>query len=462
MDIKKGDILELRVEKIVYGGRGLAYRNEMAIFVEQAIPGDIVEARIFRVKKNFAEARLVRVIEPSPHRIIAPCPYSGYCGGCKWQFIEYDKQLEYKRLFVEELLYHIGKTENFQVHSTIPSFKEFGYRNKMEFSFSERRWLLPEEKQEGVENNDIALGLHVPGTFSKVIDIEGCLLQKEMGNDILQAVKGYVKNSKIPVYGLKSHQGFWRYLMLRHSYYFNEWMVNIVTNGQRDDIIQDMASALKKRFKEISSVVNNVNARRGGTAFGEMEKIISGKRTIKDKIGTFVFEISANSFFQTNTPTAEKLYQKVKDFSCLTGKETVLTLYCGTGTDSIFLAPDASRVIGIDISESAIVNAKRNCDLNSIDNCEFLCGDVKTLLSQINAPIDLLVTDPPRAGMHKKVIEQILIMLPEKIIYISCNPATLARDVALMLDIYRVKEVLPVDLFPHTYHIESIVRLEKV
>ena len=217
MDIKKGDILELRVEKIVYGGRGLAYRNEMAIFVEQAIPGDIVEARIFRVKKNFAEARLVRVIEPSPHRIIAPCPYSGYCGGCKWQFIEYDKQLEYKRLFVEELLYHIGKTENFQVHSTIPSFKEFGYRNKMEFSFSERRWLLPEEKQEGVENNDIALGLHVPGTFSKVIDIEGCLLQKEMGNDILQAVKGYVKNSKIPVYGLKSHQGFWRSLMLRHS-----------------------------------------------------------------------------------------------------------------------------------------------------------------------------------------------------------------------------------------------------
>ncbi len=462
MDIKKGDILELQVEKLAYGGRGLAYKNKMAIFVEQSMPGDIVEARIFRVKKNFAEATFLRVIEPSPYRITPPCPYSGYCGGCKWQFIRYDKQLEYKRLFVEELLYHIGRTEEFRIHPPVPSFKEFGHRNKMEFSFSDKRWLYPEEMSKGVESNDIALGLHVPGTFNKVIDIERCLLQPETGNDILQAVREFIKGSKVPVYGLKSHEGFWRYLMLRHSYYFDEWMVNIVTNGQKDFIVQEMASTLNKKFERIFSIVNNINSRKGGTAFGEMEKVISGKRAIQDKIGPFIFEISANSFFQTNTPTAEKLYQVVKDFSHLSGKEVVLNLYCGTGTDSIILAPDASRVIGIDISESAIANAKRNCELNNIDNCEFLCGDVKTALSQINTRIDILVTDPPRAGMHKKVVDKIVSMLPEKIIYISCNPATLARDVSLMSDTYRVKEVLPVDLFPHTYHIESIVKLEKI
>lgn len=462
MDIKKGNILELKVEKLAYGGRGLAHKDKMAIFIEQSMPGDIVEARIFRVKKNFAEAKFLRVIEPSPYRIVPPCPYSGYCGGCKWQFIRYDKQLEYKSRFVGELLDHIGKTKRVKIYPAVPSFKEFGHRNKMEFSFSDKRWLYPEEMNKGVESNDIALGLHVPGTFNKVIDIKRCLLQPDPGNDILQAVRLFVKGSKVPVYGLKSHEGFWRYLMLRHSYHFDEWMVNIVTNGEKGYIVEEMALALNKKFERIFSIVNNINSRKGGTAFGEVERVVSGEKAIKDKVGPFVFEISANSFFQTNTPTAEKLYEIVKDFAHLSGKEVVLNLYCGTGTDSIILAPDSSRVIGIDISESAIANAKRNCELNNIDNCEFLCGDVKTALSKIDTHIDVLVTDPPRAGMHKKVIDILLAMLPEKIVYISCNPATLARDVCLMSEVYRVKEVVPVDLFPHTYHVESIVKLEKV
>jgi len=462
MEIRKGDTRELEVEKVIYGGRGLAYMNNMAIFVDKAVPGDRITAKVIRVKKNFAEAKVLEVIEASPNRIIAPCPYSDYCGGCTWQCIEYEKQLEYKHAFVEDLLNHIGKATNFQVHQPLPSPQIFGYRNKMEFSFSDKRWLLPKERDEKKNNNNFALGLHVPGTFDKIIDIEGCLLQKEKGNEILREAKRFISDSGIPVYGLRTHQGFWRYLMLRHSYFFDEWMVNIITSEQRDAPIQALASILKDRFKEIASIVNNINTRKGGTAVGERERIFVGERNIKDKIGPFTFEISANSFFQTNTPMAERLYESVKSFASLTGKETILDLYSGIGTVSIFLASQATRIIGVDISNAAIADAKRNCKLNGIENCEFLCGDVKMFLSQFNIQPDLLITDPPRVGMQRGVIDQILKLLPGRIIYISCNPSTLARDIALLKEVYKLEEVQPIDLFPNTYHIESVARLERV
>ncbi|RLB30143.1 MAG: 23S rRNA (uracil(1939)-C(5))-methyltransferase RlmD [Deltaproteobacteria bacterium] len=462
MEIRKGDTRELEVEKVIYGGRGLAYMNNMAIFVDKAVPGDRITAKVIRVKKNFAEAKVLEVIEASPNRIIAPCPYSDYCGGCTWQCIEYEKQLEYKHAFVEDLLNHIGKATNFQVHQPLPSPQIFGYRNKMEFSFSDKRWLLPKERDEKKNNNNFALGLHVPGTFDKIIDIEGCLLQKEKGNEILREVKRFISDSGIPVYGLRTHQGFWRYLMLRHSYFFDEWMVNIITSEQRDAPIQALASILKDRFKEIASIVNNINTRKGGTAVGERERTFVGERNIKDKIGPYTFEISANSFFQTNTPMAERLYESVKSFASLTGKETILDLYSGIGTVSIFLASQATRIIGVDISNAAITDAKRNCKLNGIDNCEFLCGDVKMFLSQFNIQPDLLITDPPRVGMQRGVIDQILKLLPGRIIYISCNPSTLARDIALLKEVYKLEEVQPIDLFPNTYHIESVARLERV
>ena len=462
MEIRKGDTRELEVEKVIYGGRGLAYMNNMAIFVDKAVPGDRITAKVIRVKKNFAEAKVLEVIEASPNRIIAPCPYSDYCGGCTWQCIEYEKQLEYKHAFVEDLLNHIGKTTNFQVHQPLPSPQIFGYRNKMEFSFSDKRWLLPKERDEKKNNNNFALGLHVPGTFDKIIDIEGCLLQKEKGNEILREAKRFISDSGIPVYGLRTHQGFWRYLMLRHSYFFDEWMVNIITSEQRDAPIQALASILKDRFKEIASIVNNINTRKGGTAVGERERTFVGERNIKDKIGPFTFEISANSFFQTNTPMAERLYESVKSFASLTGKETILDLYSGIGTVSIFLASQATRIIGVDISNAAIADAKRNCKLNGIDNCEFLCGDVKMFLSQFNIQPDLLITDPPRVGMQRGVIDQILKLLPGRIIYISCNPSTLARDIALLKEVYKLEEVQPIDLFPNTYHIESVARLERI
>ena len=461
MDIKKGETIELSVEKVVYGGRGLAHLNNLAIFVANTVPGDKVIAKVVRTKKNFAEARILEVIEASPHRIIAPCPYSDFCGGCTWQCIEYEKQLEYKHALVMELLNHIGMATDFTMHPPLASPQIFAYRNKMEFSFSDRRWLLPKEREEKKDNNSFALGLHVPGTFDKIIDIEGCLLQKEEGNEILREAKRYIRESGMPVYGLKTHQGFWRYLMLRHSYFFDEWMVNIITSEKRDASIQLLASILKDRFNEIATIVNNINTRRGGTAVGEWEKVFAGEGHIKDKIGTLTFEISANSFFQTNTLMAERLYQSVKDFASLTGKETIFDLYSGIGTISIFLASQAARIIGVDISNAAIADAKRNCQLNGIDNCEFVCGDVKMFLSQFRIQPDVVIADPPRVGMHRGVIDRILRLLPKRIIYISCNPSTLARDVALLKEGYTLEEVQLIDLFPNTYHIESVSRLER-
>ena len=459
--MRKGDIIELTIEKMVYGGRGLAHHNNRAVFVDAAIPGERVMARASRVKKDFAEARLLEVLEPSQHRVIAPCRYNDYCGGCNWQFIEYEKQLEHKHAIVEELLHHIGKVADVPVHPALPAPQALGYRNKMEFSFSDKRWLLPEELDNKEDYEHFALGLHVPGTFDKIINIDGCLLQHERGNEILREVKKYARGSGLPVYGLRSHQGFWRYLVLRHSHYFDEWMVNIVTSEEREPELRTLASILRDRFGNIESLVQSINTRRGGTAIAERENVLLGRSSIRDKIGEFTFEISAQSFFQTNTAMAERLYEQVRDLASLTGKETVIDLYCGIGTISILLAPLASLVIGMDISESSIQDARKNCELNAIYNCEFLCGDVKALLSRAAFHPDLLIADPPRAGIHKKVIEQILYLMPDKIIYVSCNPSTLARDLALLNERYLVGEVQPLDLFPNTHHVETVVLLEQ-
>jgi len=461
MGIKRGDTAEVDIEKVVYGGRGLARVNGMALFVAGAVPGDRIIAQVVKVKRKYAEARIEELLEASPHRIIPRCPYSDYCGGCTWQSIAYEKQLTYKQTFIADSLGHIADITGFRIDEIVPSPRIFGYRNKMEFSFSDRRWPLPHADREGSENSRVALGLHVPGTFDRIIDIEGCLLQEEKGNEILREVKAFVKQSGMPVYGLKSHQGFWRYLVLRHSRSFNEWMVNMVTSEERLGFVQGLASLLRDRFHEIVSIVNTINTRRGGTAVGEWESTLMGDGFLREMIGPYTFQASTHSFLQTNQHLSERLYQVVKEFASLTGKETVVDLYCGIGTVSAFLASRASRIVGLDISKSAIADAKRNCELNGIDNCEFLCGDVKLLLSPAMSQPDVLIADPPRTGMHKKVIERIVRLLPQRIIYISCNPTTLARDIALLNEHYELKAVQPIDLFPNTYHIEAVARLER-
>jgi 23S rRNA (uracil1939-C5)-methyltransferase len=466
MGVKKGQVLELTVSDMAFGGRGLAKPDGFSVFIDKAVVMDRVSVRIFKKKKNYAEGRVVDIIEPSPDRIAPRCEYSGYCGGCKWQFLDYKKQLQYKTEQVAEALEHIGLIKDVPVHPAIASDAVFGYRNKMEFSCSDKRWLLPEEMGEKEIKTGFGIGLHVPGTFHKVIDIKTCHIQPELGNSILEDVRTYIKDSGVPVYGLRSQVGFWRFLMLRHSAAFDRWMVNIVTSKEDREIVQPLADLLIEKYLQIDSVVNNITSRKAGIAVGEYEITLGGNRCLKDKLGPYEFEISANSFFQTNTRGAENLYKIVKSYAGLSGNENVLDLYSGTGTIPIWLSDSAKQVVGIEINEDAVADAHKNCQRNNIANCSFIKGDIKDVLLQIKKEPDVMIPDviiidPPRAGMHKDVVLQVLDMAPEKIVYVSCNPSTLARDIGMMKDRYSVIEVQPVDMFPHTYHIESVARLER-
>jgi 23S rRNA (uracil1939-C5)-methyltransferase len=462
MELKKGQILELEIADIAFGGRGLAKVNGLAVFVDQVAPLDRARVRIVRKRKNYAEARLIEILSPSPYRIEPPCPYSGMCGGCKWQFLDYERQIEYKQQHVVQSLAHIGGIDDVRVHAVLPSRRTFGYRNKMEFTCSDRRWLMPAEMgREGVDTG-FALGLHVPGTFYKVLDTRACLLQPDLGNTILGDVRDFMKRSGHAAYGLRSHIGFWRFLMLRYSVAYDQWMANIITAGENQNLVRQLADRLTQSHPQIVSVMNNITARKAGIAVGEYEICLSGAPAIRDKIGPFEFEISANSFFQTNTTGAEQLYSQVKKYAGLTGSQRVVDLYSGTGTIAIWLASEAKEVVGIEIVESAVKDALQNCRRNGISNCRFVQGDIIDCLPGISSKPDVLIIDPPRAGMHKKVVKLVLEMMPAKIVYVSCNPATMARDVAMMKDAYRILEVQPVDMFPHTYHIESVARLERI
>jgi 23S rRNA (uracil1939-C5)-methyltransferase len=461
MTIKKGQELELEILDLAFGGRGIARLDGMAVFVDQCVPGDRVLARITKKKKHFAEARFIDLCSASQLRVTPPCAYHGICGGCKWQFLPYDQQLIYKRRHVAESLSHIGAIQDVPVHDTIPSPREFEYRNKMEFSCSDRRWLLPEEMGREDVDTGFGIGLHVPGTFQKVLDIDKCLLMPAMGNEILETVRQYIRKSGISAYGLKTHEGFWRFLMLRHSAAYDEWMVNLITAKEDRHALLPLADQLMTRFPKIVSIVNNITGRKAAIATGEYEITLAGSPILKDRIGRFEYGISANSFFQTNTLGAARLYETVTAYAGLTGSETVLDLYCGTGTIGIGLSEAAKEVIGMEIIESAVADAVRNCEMNNVSNCRFMKGDIKDVLSNLDVVPEVMIIDPPRVGMHVEVVPQVLKMAPPRIVYVSCNPATLARDLALLQEKYQPVEVQPVDMFPHTFHIESVARLER-
>ncbi|MFC1532998.1 23S rRNA (uracil(1939)-C(5))-methyltransferase RlmD [Thermodesulfobacteriota bacterium] len=459
MILRKGDIVELWINGTAYGGHGVSRLDGFVIFVRGAIPGDRVLTRIVRKKKDYANADLLEIIDPSLDRVQAPCPYSGFCGGCQWQHLKYERQLEYKKEQIKDSMIRIGSLPEILVHDVIPSASIYGYRNKMEFSFSDRCWLLPEEYEKGETGNHFGLGLHVPGTFYKVIDMEACLLQHDTGNRILREVKRYVRESGVPVYGLKSHKGFWRFLTLRYSKTSDEWLVNLVTSDNKKEVVMPMAEALCNKFGNIKTVVNNINTRKAAIASGEKEVILTGRGYIRDTIGPFNFQVSANSFFQTNPSGTEKLYKKVVEYAELKGSEIVLDLYSGTGTIPVFLSGMAKEVIGMEIAESAVSDAKRNCEVNNVYNCRFILGDIREKISDLKKEPDVLILDPPRSGIHKDILAGIMKMAAERVIYVSCNPATMARDISQMFKKYEPMEIQPVDMFPHTYHIESVAKL---
>jgi len=456
MSTKKGQLLELTIEKMAFGGPGIAFLDGLVVFVAKSAPGDRVKARVYKKKRDYAEARIVEIIQPSPARITPPCLYYPFCGGCQWQHLAYEHQLKYKASLVAEALEKIAGINEPEIKPIIPSEELTGYRNKMEFSFSSRRWALPEELPLSKEQRSFALGLHLPGTFNKVIDVSNCLLQPQQANMILNMVKELARNSGLPPYDIKSHEGFWRYLTIRHSVAFDQWMVNVVTSQPNGPVMKALAGKLVEKIPNMKSIVNNVSRRKAGVAIGEYEALIWGEPTIKEKIGSYIFQISANSFFQTNTRGAQRLYQVVDRYTGMSGIETVLDLYCGTGTIALYLAPRAKKVIGIEINRAAVNDAKRNQDLNGIENVSFIQGDIRDQLPLLKQRPDIVIIDPPRAGIHKDVARQILETSAPKIIYVSCNPVTMARDLSLLAEAYELKEVQPVDMFPHTYHVEAV------
>ena len=456
MAIKKGQSLELIIEKMAFGGPGIGFVDGFVLFVPKSAPGDKLRVKVYKKKKDYAEARIVEILEPSPARIAPPCTYYPYCGGCQWQHIDYEYQLQYKAGLIREALDKMVGLDSVKIDEIIPSEMVAGYRNKMEFSFSSRRWALPQEMPLSKEEKSFAIGLHLPGTFNKVIDISWCLLQPEEANQILGVVREQAKKSGLPAYDIKSHQGFWRYLTIRHSVAFGEWMVNIVSSEENPPVMKSLADNLLQAVGNIKSIVNNVSKKRAGVAIGDYETVVWGEATIKEKIGHYVFQISANSFFQANTKGAETLYQIVDRYAGLTSRETVLDLYSGTGTIALYLAPRAQKVIGIEINKAAVADANRNREINGIENVSFLQGDIRDQLPLLREVPDILIIDPPRAGMHKDVAKHIAERAVPKLIYVSCNPVTMARDLSLLNNSYELVEIQPVDMFPHTYHVETV------
>jgi 23S rRNA (uracil1939-C5)-methyltransferase len=332
----------------------------------------------------------------------------------------------------------------------------------MEFSFSDNRWLPPDElKNPEIKKEGLAIGLHVPRYYDRIIDIEKCWLQDDPMNRILQFSREYFKDEKIPVYHNRKHEGILRFLVLRKSFAFNQIMVNVVTSKPIQDELIKYAEQLVKKVPEVASVINNVNSRIAQIAVGEEEFCVFGKSVIQEKIGEYVFEISANSFFQTNSLQAENLYRTVKDFADVNNK-VVWDLYSGTGSIAIFLSDEAKKVVGFEILDDSVKDAQRNAEINQVSNCEFIPGDLRFSIENYSGELpDIIICDPPRSGMHPKVLELILKIAPQKIIYVSCNPTTLARDLIPLKEKYDLKEVQPLDMFPHTYHIENVCCLEK-
>lgn len=426
----------------------MARHKNLVIFVERALPGDLVKARIYRVKSSFVEADLVEIIDPSPFRTQPKCSHFGICGGCKWQNLEYAKQVEFKTGQVKETLAHIGGFAEPPVLPALPAEEIYFYRNKMEFSFSTD------------QNGELALGLHEAWKFNRVFDLQACFLQSETSNQIVQRIKEFCRKEKLSVYDLQKHSGFLRFLVIKEAKNTGEMMVNIVTNSGEASGLRKLAEELMAEFPALRSVVRNINTRKAQIAVGEAEELLAGRAYIVERIGPFQFQISANSFFQSNSRQAEKLYNLAVDLARPQTEETILDLYSGTGTISFFLAQKAKQVLGIESNSATVEDAKRNASLNGIRNCRFICSEAKDYLALARVrqeKFQAVVVDPPRSGLHPQLVENLIRLSPPKIVYVSCNPSTLARDLKLLCqEAYQLELVQPVDMFPHTYHIESV------
>ncbi|MDE6383960.1 MAG: 23S rRNA (uracil(1939)-C(5))-methyltransferase RlmD [Paramuribaculum sp.] len=451
------------ISDVAAEGQSIAKVDDFVIFIPYGAPGDVVDIKIDRKKKRYAEGHIERMIEPSTLRVDPRCVHFGTCGGCRWQHLPYDYQLECKQRQVADALQRIGKIELPAISPILGSEKIWEYRNKMEYTFSNKKWLTFDQLRSGEEFPDRdAAGFHIPGAFDKVLDIEECHLQDHLGDRIRLFIKGWGKEHGATFYDLREQHGLLRTLMVRIA---STGQVMVVMAFGEDDgeKIASLMNAIKDTFPEITSLHYVVNTK-CNDSFADLDiTLFSGTPYIEEQMGDLKFRIAPKSFYQTNSLQAKRLYDVVKDFAGLSGSELVYDLYTGTGTIANYLARDASHVIGIEYVEDAIRDAWINSEANGISNTEFYAGDMKDVLTddfiKAHGAPQVMVVDPPRAGMHEDVVGVILRARPEKIVYVSCNPATQARDLELLDGEYKVVAVQPVDMFPHTHHVENVVKL---
>lgn len=459
---KYSTIEQVSVSGYAAEGKSIARVEGKVIFISGAIPGDVVNLRITKSKKDWAEARVLQIVEPSPHRLEPFCKHFGVCGGCKWQMLPYEKQLEFKQQEATQHLQRIGKIESGEWLPICGSDQTTRYRNKLEFTFSNKRYLTEDEIASADEiPQQNALGYHVPRIFDKVIDIDECWLMDDINNRIRNTVRQYALEHALSFYDIKAHTGWLRNLIIRHCS-TGETMVNVCVHHE-EDALQPMLDHLLRQVPEIDTLLYTINPKWNDTIYDLTPVVYHGKGYVTEKLGDFKFIISPKSFFQTNTLQAEKLYTIAKDFAGLTGNEIVYDLYCGTGSIGIFMSPQAKKIIGVEVVTEAVEDAKKNAALNQITHAEFFAGDVIDVCTDAffdtHGKPDVVITDPPRAGMHEKLVRKLLDMQAPKIVYVSCNSATQARDIALLSEKYRVDKVRPVDMFPHTHHIEQVALL---
>lgn len=462
---KKPLLENIEIQKIAAEGKSIAYVDDKVLFVPNTVPGDIVDVQVTRKRKSFMEGFVVSIRKHSDLRVEPFCPHFGICGGCKWQNLPYEKQIEFKQQEITDNLQRIGKVELQNIYPIIGSAQTQYYRNKLEFTFSDKRFLTREEigREDEIARSPAA-GFHVPGFFDKVVDIDTCFLQGAPSNEIRNFIKAYALERHLTFFNLREQHGFLRTLIVRTAS-TGEVMVILALGCEDETEREALLDALVVKFPQITSLMYVVNEKQNDTLTDQEIICYHGRDHIFEEMEGLRFKIGPKSFYQTNSEQAYNLYAKTRELAGLTGRETVYDLYTGTGTIANFIARQAGKVIGIEYVPEAIEDAKVNSEINGIGNTLFYAGDMKDVLNADfiarHGHPEVIITDPPRAGMHPDVVQTILNAAPERIVYVSCNSATQARDLQLMDAAYRVMAVQPVDMFPHTHHVENIVLLEK-
>jgi 23S rRNA (uracil1939-C5)-methyltransferase len=467
--LSKGAEIDLTIEKLAFGGKALGRTEGFVVFVDHAIPGQRVRARITRKKSGYAEAELVQVLSQSPAYTPPFCPHFGFCGGCQWQDLVYAEQLHWKHIHVQECLRNLGGLTPEIIRPPVASPEQLYYRNKMGFTFAPRAWLPSEGlvASKTSHHGGCALGLHVADSCDQIFDVEQCFLQSPQSPVIVEEVRRWCRKSGLASYNTRTHRGFWRFLVVREGKRTAQTLVHLITSDQGDPAaVKALANHLVSCFPGITTLVHSSSKKKAQVASGEVSRTLYGPGYIEEQIGDLRLRVSAQAFLQINTEATAGLYGAIRQLGEFTGQETVWDLYCGAGSIALSLAPHVGRVVGFELIEAAVNDAYVNSRLNGLDNCQFLAGDLKERMRETRGAAsqhrpDVVITDPPRAGMHIQVVQALLGLSPRRLIYVSCNPATLARDLALLQDQYDILSIQPFDLFPHTSHIECVVHLSR-